>query len=78
MDVKPMLTEIDIPASYADREGFMSLLKMHILEHSFALNTQGYFYRPTHDGLIVGKLKDFTRSEEKVEEMAELPKISSL
>jgi len=64
MDVKLMLTEKEIPASYvydyADREGVTPLLKMHTLGHSFALSI--------YDALLAGKLKDFAYSEEKVEE----------
>jgi predicted alternative tryptophan synthase beta-subunit len=73
---------MEIPASYAydytDRKGFTPLLKMHTLGHSFALNAHDYFALSTYDALLVGKLKDFAYSEEKVEEaITELPKISS-
>jgi hypothetical protein len=70
MDIKLMLTGKEIPVSYAydyaDREGFTPLLKMHSLEHSFALNAYGYFDLSTYDALLAGKLKDFAYSEEEV------------
>ena len=63
MDGQLMLTEKEIPASYAydyaDREGFTPLFKMYTLGHSFALSI---YY-----ALLAGKLKEFAYSEEKVE-----------
>jgi len=38
MDGRLMLTEREMPASYAGREELTSLLRVNILEHSFALN----------------------------------------
>jgi hypothetical protein len=67
MYLKLMLTEREIQASYADREGSTSLLKMHVQERSFELNAQGHFYRSTYDTLLAGKLKGFAYSEEEVE-----------
>ena len=66
MDVKLMLTEREIAASYADREGFISSLRVHILEHSSALNTKGYLCRSTYDVLLAEKLRGFIYMEEKV------------
>jgi len=47
MDDKLILTEREMPDSYAGRDGLTSLLRVNIQEHSFALNIQGYFDRYT-------------------------------
>jgi len=49
-----MLTEKEIPPSYADREWFNPLLKMHTLACSFVLNAQGYFDLSIRDALLAG------------------------
>jgi len=73
-----MLTEKETPPSYADREWFNPLFKMHTLACSFVLNAQGYFDLSIRDALLAGALKEFPYLEGKVEwAMAELPKISS-
>jgi len=61
-----MLTAREIPASYADREWFNPLLKMHILGHSFALNAYGYFTLSTYNAFLAGKLKDFASRRGKL------------
>jgi hypothetical protein len=62
MDGKLILTEKEIPASYAydyaDREGFTHPLKMHTLGHSSDLSN--------YAALLSRSLKDFTYWEGKV------------
>ena len=70
MDCKLISGTKEIPAShvdyYADSNGFLSLLKMHTLGRSLALNSQRHFDLSTYVEVLAGKLKSFAYLEGKV------------